>query len=398
MLPPFFSRWLLRALLVTSGIIVLVFAILGVYAVFTPHAVAVDEIKFHVNTFLPITSNAGTKTRAENLLCIPHTPATKVNPHLIIISLHSSQNKQILLTCWQLSMPLKEQCSVSLLSMMTSLFDLPNSVTVWLCIFAFINLLLLLWIYLQLNSAIKQVEQLQTELQQFEQHFALYLNEHEQQTQEQQALVQEVSHDMRTRLHAVQLLAMGVEQNATPSLLPQINRLGVALNQLQQFVQQFLQFSRTHQVQAQTELQPMQLQDLLQEMELQFEDIALESKIELKVRVCDIWLESDRQLLERIVANLLANAIKFARHKVLLSARIRQQAIWIEVRDDGLGIALDEQAAIFSPFYRSKTANRTPGIGLGLAIVQRLLNSLQYKIELISHPGRGSLMRVIISR
>ena len=105
---------------------------------------------------------------------------------------------------------------------------------------------------------------------------------------------------------------------------------------------------------------------------------------------------SDAVLIERIVRNLLANAVKYtARGGVLLACRLRQAPAphWrIEVWDTGVGIADADRGRVFEEFYQVGNAERdlSKGLGLGLAIVRRLTHLLGLKLELRSRPGCGS--------
>lgn len=256
------------------------------------------------------------------------------------------------------------------------------------------SLFLLLLLYWRLQQVERGTSLMLHDLQLLEQRLHAHLQSEA--GAERDRLLQEANHDLRTRLQAVQLLALGVQQDAPPAMRTQTRKLNLALAQLQQFVEQYLDFSRLQQsVQEPTPVR-IHLQDLFQRLELQFEGIAIEKQLDLQIRFSDLQLVSDAQMLERVLANLLSNALKFARHRVLVSARRRRDAIWIEVRDDGPGIAEAEQKMVFKAFYRSRQTQAQSGVGLGLAIVQRLLQVMHYRIELISHPGRGSLLRVVI--
>jgi CheY-like chemotaxis protein len=107
-------------------------------------------------------------------------------------------------------------------------------------------------------------------------------------------------------------------------------------------------------------------------------------------------VRSDRVLLERILLNLIANAVRYTKSGgVLVGCRRRGNALRIEVWDTGIGIPDDQRQNIFREFYQvagSRAAG--PGLGLGLAIVDRLCRLLDHPIELASTPGRGSRFSV----
>ena len=117
---------------------------------------------------------------------------------------------------------------------------------------------------------------------------------------------------------------------------------------------------------------------------------------------------TDPLLLERVLRNLLANAVKYtARGGVLLACRPRRGSdglphCRIEVWDTGVGIAAADQGRVFEEFFQAGIVERAPdgarerahGLGLGLAIVQRLVRLLQLRVTLHSQPGRGSVFFV----
>jgi CheY-like chemotaxis protein/anti-sigma regulatory factor (Ser/Thr protein kinase) len=124
----------------------------------------------------------------------------------------------------------------------------------------------------------------------------------------------------------------------------------------------------------------------------------------LALRMCETRLavRSDPALLERIVRNLVANAIRYTDDGgVLVGARRAGAEIAIDVVDTGIGIPLPLQARIFEEFYQvheSRSSRAHAGMGLGLAIVRRLAGLLEHRIEVDSRVGRGSRFRVLAPR
>jgi len=102
-------------------------------------------------------------------------------------------------------------------------------------------------------------------------------------------------------------------------------------------------------------------------------------------------------MLERILNNLVSNAIRYTNTgTVFIGCRKRGVKIRIEVRDSGIGIAKDKLGEIFEEFYQAGNPerDRTKGLGLGLAIVERLCNLLDYKVDVHSAPGKGSVFAI----
>jgi len=107
-------------------------------------------------------------------------------------------------------------------------------------------------------------------------------------------------------------------------------------------------------------------------VEKRFRPIAAQRNVELQVRCGAVSAVFDARATERIVSNLVDNAIKFSRDggTVDISARARHSRVEVEVRDDGIGIAVEVRDRIFEPFFRVHRDVR--GFGLGLAISKRL--------------------------
>jgi len=106
---------------------------------------------------------------------------------------------------------------------------------------------------------------------------------------------------------------------------------------------------------------------------------------------------SDFILLERILFNLVSNAVRCtSKGGVVVGCRKRGHALRIEVWDTGPGIPPDQRQKIFAEFYRLAGRDREAGLGLGLAIVDRLCRLLEHSIELTSIVGRGARFTVVV--
>ncbi len=135
---------------------------------------------------------------------------------------------------------------------------------------------------------------------------------------------------------------------------------------------------------------------LMRELEVQYRPAAQKKHLQLRIRSGDYKIHVDPQLLKRILGNLLMNAIKFTnRGGVLLACRPMQAGVRFEVWDTGQGIAVDEQAAVFGEFYKSPThLGTSDGFGLGLSIVTRLCEALDFNFSMHSRLGHGSVFAV----
>jgi signal transduction histidine kinase len=208
------------------------------------------------------------------------------------------------------------------------------------------------------------------------------------------------SHDFRQRVHAMKLithsgLSEGDREHRSGSPLV---RLTTVVEDLETYMTDVLDFVRLDSTVRNPKPSTLRVQDLFQRIDLEFEDIAASRKVNFRVRTTSTMVWSDQAMLLRILENLTANAIKFARSRVLLSARVRDNEVHIDVRDDGWGISPGNLDKIFEAFYQEE-ATLDPerhGFGLGLAIVKRLADALDCKVRVDSLPGRGTRVRLIV--
>jgi len=126
----------------------------------------------------------------------------------------------------------------------------------------------------------------------------------------------------------------------------------------------------------------------------------LEKGLRLSVVAARVIKITDPALLERILRNLVANALRYTESgSVVVGARRRGPRIAIEVWDSGIGIAPGERERIFEEFYQlgNPERDRARGLGLGLAIVRRLAALMGHQVEVSSSVGRGSVFRVVLN-
>lgn len=140
------------------------------------------------------------------------------------------------------------------------------------------------------------------------------------------------------------------------------------------------------------------LDSLLQQIARDFSPIASEKNLALRVVMSSAIIATDRNLLRRLVQNLVSNAIKYSRTgKVLIGVRRRGQSIELRVYDTGIGIAQSKLDYIFHEFARlTEGMKESDGLGLGLSIVERIAKILDVQIGVDSKIGKGSVFSVTI--
>ena len=146
---------------------------------------------------------------------------------------------------------------------------------------------------------------------------------------------------------------------------------------------------------------PVALQGVLERVVARGAQQALIQNLELKLLKTSRWAIADADLLERVLGNLLNNAVRYTTiGRVLIGIRAAGDSLRVVVADSGIGIPPDEIDRIFEDFYQvgNPERNRDKGFGLGLAIVKRLCSAMNWRIEVRSSVGRGSLFSVVLPR
>ncbi|RWC48831.1 MAG: sensor histidine kinase [Mesorhizobium sp.] len=140
------------------------------------------------------------------------------------------------------------------------------------------------------------------------------------------------------------------------------------------------------------------LDGLLRQIGNDFRPLAAEKKLELTIMPSSLTVTTDRNLLRRLIQNLVSNAIKYTRHgRVLVGVRRRGELAEIQVIDTGIGIAGDKLNTVFHEFTRlNEGAREAEGLGLGLSIVDRIARVLRLEIRIFSNPGKGTRFSVIL--
>jgi CheY-like chemotaxis protein len=143
------------------------------------------------------------------------------------------------------------------------------------------------------------------------------------------------------------------------------------------------------------------LAPLMERVRLEYDPVARQKNLSLSVAHNSLFVRSDPVLLERIMRNLVANAVRYTdRGRIILGARRNAHSVRIEVWDSGRGIPKDKHREIFQEFRQldNPQRDRRKGLGLGLAIIERLVKLLEHPLELRSQLGKGSVFVVTVPR
>ena len=208
------------------------------------------------------------------------------------------------------------------------------------------------------------------------------------------------SHDLRQPLQAALLYANVLKrQHDGHKAGETATKLERSLEALQSLLNRLLDVSRLDAQAITPETMSFSVRLMLERLADELAPVAEEKGIEFRLHRDDSWVRSDPQLLERLLRNLLSNAIRYTQTGgVLVGCRHRGRELKIQVWDTGVGIPQEDQARIFDEFFQvdNPARRRQSGLGLGLAIVQRLSELLEHPVAFRSTLGRGSVFEVTV--
>jgi len=202
-----------------------------------------------------------------------------------------------------------------------------------------------------------------------------------------------VSHDLLQPLNAARLFTSALlEQPAAPSS-GLIRNISNSLEDVENLLGTLVDISKLDAGVIKPDIAPFAVSELLENLAVEFRQIAGSEQLRLDFIPCSALVRSDIQLLARILRNLLTNAIRYTPSgRVMLGCRRRRQSLSIEVWDTGVGIPEDKLEEIFHEFKRGEGVRpqQDRGLGLGLAIVEKIARILGHRIQVSSVPGHGS--------
>lgn len=206
------------------------------------------------------------------------------------------------------------------------------------------------------------------------------------------------SHDLRQPLHALSLFVAALKtRNKQPGTQSLIDNIEASTAAMELLFNSLLDISQLDAGTIETHPVHFSLGNMLDNLSKQFSPLAAEKNLRLRFHPIDVTLYSDPLLIERILLNLLANAIRYTdKGGVLVACRRRGRMLRLSVIDSGRGIPLDQQESVFHEFVQlhNLARDRSKGLGLGLAIVSRLSRLLGHRVDLLSRPGHGSAFSI----
>jgi signal transduction histidine kinase/CheY-like chemotaxis protein len=211
------------------------------------------------------------------------------------------------------------------------------------------------------------------------------------------------SHDLRQPLHAMGLFAEALRQRSERAATPDpevaslVNSINQSVDALEGLFGELLDITRIDSGGVEVHPTPVRMRDIFARLRLHFEPVAFEKGLALSFHGAQRVAHSDGLLVERILRNLVSNAIRYAEDGgVLVACRARAGKLLLQVWDSGAGIDAAQLPRIFDEFYQVHAstplaAHQKKGLGLGLAIVKRLADLLDADLSVRSVVGRGTV-------
>lgn len=205
-----------------------------------------------------------------------------------------------------------------------------------------------------------------------------------------------VSHDLRQPMHSIALLVAAARRRGAAEA-ETIEQIGASVQSMDTLLSALLEVSKLDSGAAPLQIRAFPVSEVLSRVHAPFSPQAEAKGLRLDLVASPAWVRSDFFQLERVLCNLVANAIRYTQTgRVHMRCRRRADTLWVQVWDTGIGIAREQRGRVFDEFYQ---VNRTPrqgkeGLGLGLSIVQRTVHRLNHGMRMRSRPGRGSLFEI----
>lgn len=217
-------------------------------------------------------------------------------------------------------------------------------------------------------------------------------------------LIANVSHDLRTPLAVMQgyveTLQIKKGNLSEKQEVDYMNIINKSTNQLTKLVSQLFEYSKLESKQIVPEKEPFAITDLIYDIKAKYEMIVKEKNIKLTTKIENETplVFADIGLVERVIQNLLENAIKFTPENgsIHIITNFDNENVSIKIKDTGTGISEEDQKYIFERFRQTDSKHKKSGIGLGLAIVKKIIELHETSINIVSKPDEGSTFEFLL--
>lgn len=222
-------------------------------------------------------------------------------------------------------------------------------------------------------------------------------------TNAQARFVAAASHDLLQPLHAARLFLGAANQDFSggEETRDLVVKADISIESADRLLRALLNLSRLEGGGVTPDVAPVNLDDLLKTLRRDFETQAASKGLRFNIHPTSLWVMSDPDLLRSVLQNLIGNAVRYTpkRGRVVIGARRAGDSVRIEVRDNGPGIDQAQLPRIFDEFSRlPSSVDASAGVGLGLAIAERICRTLGHDLRVHSEVGRGSVFSVASKR
>ncbi|WP_097460244.1 hybrid sensor histidine kinase/response regulator [Mangrovitalea sediminis] len=220
----------------------------------------------------------------------------------------------------------------------------------------------------------------------------------EQANQSKTRFLAAASHDLLQPLNAARLFTSALAGKPLDGEIRElVTHIDSSLGSAEEIISTLLDISKLDAGALEPQWNIFPVNDLLRHLTTEFDAIAREQGLTLDAVPCSAWVRSDSQLLRRVVQNFLSNAMRYTtRGRILVGCRRLKGYLRIEVWDTGPGIPQDKLEQIFEEFRRLQQGRDHKGLGLGLAIVDRISHVLDHPVGVRSWQGRGSVFCITV--
>ncbi|CAB0151586.1 Aerobic respiration control sensor protein ArcB [Pseudidiomarina piscicola] len=207
-----------------------------------------------------------------------------------------------------------------------------------------------------------------------------------------------VSHDLMQPFNAATLFCDMLSQRLHGEESRLAQQIQQSLHNAEELLTMLLEMTRLEAGNLPVNKQVVALHDIIQPIVANQQIIAAEKDVTIRYVPSRVQLTTDRKMIGRIIQNLLSNAVRYTdQGTVLIGIRRRRHGAELQILDTGRGIPQDQRDKIFREFHQVSQSGDNPGIGLGLAIVDRMCRLLDIPLSLASEVGRGTTFSLSFS-
>ncbi len=215
--------------------------------------------------------------------------------------------------------------------------------------------------------------------------------------------VSQASHEFRTRLTSIsssaQMIKRYLQKWNGEKLAEHSNRINQSVSNLNELIDRILTISEIINCNIKVDIEKVNFISWIDQIIEDCSPILKQGQIIVhKTMVNEALLAIDKKLMQRIINNLLTNAIKYSKENstIIITSKLSNKHLVMSVTDEGIGIDKEDIPFIFDSFYRSGNVKKTKGTGLGLSIVQKAIEFLKGKITVESKLGHGSKFTISV--